>query len=1327
MLNLTIDNNSKMVFHYLSNGWMFFAIIILIIYFIYILVSKTKLIQINFDKSFSEFEPKDQLYNMFLVFLGIIIPLIELINKIYNVPVTDFFIEKCLFGIFLICLYFINTNTTILKKYMKSIFLIIYIGYIIFSFDRVVFHKFELPFFLELIIGFSISYNVFKSFIQYCFFSIMTLLITLSLYDQNLMSNDHVIILFNSFLAIIAIQFARHIAFVNTKHKFDFANQILNKGNSLTIATNRKGEVFFCSEQIKDFLGYTSSEVMGLNYWKLTEDEEFIGEAYHKNYKDDRLYVRRLKCKNGEYKYIQWKDKKFSDDIVIGIGQDVTEQINIQNQYKNLVENATDLIFELDKHGNFTFINKYSEKIMGYTPEDMCKFYFTELIDKDYKEKIFDFFSKTPKDITSFPTVEFPVIAKNGSEIWLSQNVSYKKNEFNKIIGYSVIARDITQIRQIEIEKLRKERKTKIYNDTYKNMTSKSYSKSVNFEETLEEILKTIARKVDINRVSFWHYYEDRIQCKRLYNYNIDEFETDTILLKKEYPNYFESLENKIQIVASNVYNSEDLKEFKEDYFPKENICSLIDTPIYLEGKMVGLLSFETTTKYKEWDNEDISFARSMSDFIAIVNETNQRLLAEKKLAYKSEMLSEIAKNTEQYLVNKDNDAIFSITFKSIGKVLDIDRLSFFENDTQSQSLNQKYRWLKETQSLTDINPLLKAVPYKLIPEIYDLLINNKYYFSLIDEIENAEFKKLLISLGVKSILILPIFVKNQFYGILVFDDSSTKRIWSEDEINILQTLSNNISFAIDRNINENIIIESEKRFKLISENIPGTVYLTKYDEKSTKVYINDEIEKLTGYCKEDFLNNTISFLDLIIPEQQNNIINYQVSRIEEKQSFHSIYQIKRKDGNLVWIEEFGDVILKNNEIDYIGGIYFDITSKKINEDAIKAKDYAEAANKAKSDFLANMSHEIRTPLNGIIGFTDLLKNTNLEDIQRSYMDTINQSAQSLMEIINDILDFSKIEAGKLELEINECNLAELINQVISLVKYQSNIKKLDLQLTIQNDVPKFIFADPTRLKQVLMNLLSNAVKFTNTGYVNLDVSLLENLNLSEHKLRFSVKDSGIGIKKEFFDKIFEAFSQGDNSTTRKFGGTGLGLTISNQLLELMGSKLQLNSTYKEGSEFFFDVIFKTGNSTNKTIIEIELDNIETKKLDFGQENHKILIAEDNKINMLLAKTLVKQIIPNGIIYAAENGKDAVDKFSVLKPDLILMDIQMPILNGYEATSEIRKHPIGQHIPIIALTAGTVMGEKEKCIDAGMNDYISKPIDKDLLEKLITKWILTKI
>jgi len=251
----------------------------------------------------------------------------------------------------------------------------------------------------------------------------------------------------------------------------------------------------------------------------------------------------------------------------------------------------------------------------------------------------------------------------------------------------------------------------------------------------------------------------------------------------------------------------------------------------------------------------------------------------------------------------------------------------------------------------------------------------------------------------------------------------------------------------------------------------------------------------------------------------------------------HNIYRIRRKTGEFIWVEEFGDVIKKGDEIEFVGGIYFDITNKKESEDAIKAKQLAEAANKSKSDFLANMSHEIRTPLNGIIGFTHLLMNTGLEEIQEKYMTTINQSAHSLLDIINDILDFSKIEAGKLELFIDLYDIKKVLGQVFDLIVYESNQKNLQLELNVAPDVPKYIWTDIVRIKQILINLLSNAVKFTNKGSIKLNVSVLEKSSNNDCTIRFSVVDTGIGILEKNQKKIFKAFSQEDSSTTRKFGG----------------------------------------------------------------------------------------------------------------------------------------------------------------------------------------------
>lgn len=383
-----------------------------------------------------------------------------------------------------------------------------------------------------------------------------------------------------------------------------------------------------------------------------------------------------------------------------------------------------------------------------------------------------------------------------------------------------------------------------------------------------------------------------------------------------------------------------------------------------------------------------------------------------------------------------------------------------------------------------------------------------------------------------------------------------------------------------------------------------------------------------------------------------------------------------------------------------------------------EAKEYAEAASRAKSEFLANMSHEIRTPMNSIIGFGDMLSKTHLDDEQNEFVDSMRTSGHSLLNLIDDILDFSRIESGKLDLEEIDFDLSMTIDSIIHTMAPGAKQKGLEIIGYLSPDVIPFVNGDPERLKQILVNLIGNAIKFTEKGKVVLEckrISEKEDDSAKGQTLLFSVRDTGMGIPEDKQELIFESFRQADGRTTRKYGGTGLGLSISSQLVRMMGGKLHLKSPpdgETSGSEFYFSISLAMGKG--KKVKEGE-EPVTRYQVQETKRRYKMLLVEDTPLNI---KLVTKLLTPLGhTVVVAENGKLAVDAVKRESFDVVLMDVQMPVMDGLEATKEIRKWESGnnqqssiQRVPIVAMTAYAVKGDKEKCLEAGMDGYISKPI-----------------
>ncbi len=1091
-------------------------------------------------------------------------------------------------------------------------------------------------------------------------------------------------------LAILSEAIWEHIR-IKTEH---FEDRLLSKALSLSqdlITVIRfDGKFIKVNKAFETLLGYGEAELSEkpmADYIHPKDVEQTMVEI-NKLIKGEATsnFSHQLKTVTGAYKTFAWTATgDLKNKWIFAIGRDISQEkdkekrlLSSEEKFRSFFENSQGLMLTHDLEGNFLSFNNYGARLLGYTVEEMLSKKLWDIIPSKFHPEIDAYFQELNKDgkaqglMTTRQT--------NGKlKVWLYSNTLEKDYQGNSyVIGNSI---DIT-------ERLR-------------------------LEKTIQNAKELLSQTHMMAKIGGWKYDMEKNSLSW----------TDI---------------------------SRSIFEVGEDYMPNLNETFQFYKEGFYRERMQEL--FSLASEYgKAWDEKlKIVTAKGREIWIRTIGEAhieegkclylfgtiqdiNEAVNRENQLIQKEQMLSAISKATDELLSNRNLKVAISNSLELIGKAADVDRVYYWENrkaEDGSTLTSQRFEWSADEVEPQINNPDLQDVPINFFGDFVKPMENNEVFQAILSNMpESSSTREFLEEQNIKSILAIPIFTEEGFWGFIGYDDCKMEREWSQAELSLLKSFANSISNAIDRNFLEINLIES--------------------------------------------------------------------------------------------------------------------------------KEIAENASLAKSEFLANMSHEIRTPLNGIIGFTDLLLKTELNDVQGQYIGIVNQSATTLLNIINDILDFSKIEAGKLELDISKTDIFELAGQATDVVSYQAQKKGVEMLLNLEKELPRFVHIDDIRLKQILINLLGNAVKFTKEGEIELKIQRLEDLADGHKLIRFEVRDTGIGISEENQKKIFDAFSQEDGSTTKQYGGTGLGLTISNKLLAMMGSELKLISQLNKGSRFYFDIPLKTengnyikktdtdfikkvlvvdDNENNRLILremfslkniqmdeatngfdalqKIEnngdydtvlmdlnmpyMDGLETAakiRNNFSQEktnlpivllhssadddyihkkckelsiqiklskpikikalydslaqlnhrkpvqkataasppsqkslqdNYRVLIAEDNTINMFLAKTIVLKVSPNTEILEATDGLAAFEMVRDYHPDIILMDIQMPVMSGHEATKKIKESPLIKDIPIVAITAGNIKGEREKCLNSGMVDFVAKPIVEKNIRQIFEKWLPPK-
>ncbi len=742
---------------------------------------------------------------------------------------------------------------------------------------------------------------------------------------------------------------------------------------------------------------------------------------------------------------------------------------------------------------------------------------------------------------------------------------------------------------------------------------------------------------------------------------------------------------------------------------------TLVVTPMLVAGRVTGaVLVFRNSSLQKQIEREH----RETEDLLRRIQSG----------------LSELAKNPQIYGGNRQE--AFQAVTRVAADCLCVERVSiwFFTKDRSGIQCADLYQSAGRTHAqgtvllATDYPKYFQELDFERIVTADD---------AQTDPRTNEFTANYLIPLGITSMLDVPIRLEGRMVGVICHEHTGTKRQWRLEEQHFAVSVANTVALAIeadDRRKVEQALRTSEGR---LTTTVQSTnIGIWDWDLSTNDVYFSPEWKRQLGYENHELADSFQEWESRLHPDDHDRARrSIEVYLTTRSSQFELEHRLRHKDGSYRWILARGTSIKNDAELSTrMVAINIDVTDRKLAEEALRqAKETAEAANRAKSQFLANMSHEIRTPMNGVLGMAELLLRCTLSDKERHLTESIHRSGSVLLAIINDILDFSKIEAGKLQLEAIPFEVRPTIQEAVNLAMPAAHKKHLALSCRIAPDIPDYLLGDQTRLRQIIVNLVGNAIKFTEHGTVTVSLDLESQTN-GLFGLSVCVTDTGIGIPLEVQPHLFEAFSQADGSTTRKYGGTGLGLAIVKQLVTLMGGIVELRSNLGAGSTFRFTVYLKP--CTPPVLIPVPapslLGNVDSERLSLPPgklAQARILLVEDNPVNREVASGMLETF--DCRIDTAENGREAVVATAATDYDLVFMDCQMPEMDGFTATTLIRKREAQCHehgrtihpVPIIALTAHAMQGDRQLCLAAGMNDYVTKPFTRSQLERTLSRWL----